>query len=209
MMPSPTTDVQWYRKEKTTVLKRLETSTNGLSSNEAKKRVQKYGENILKEKKKTPLIVRFLDQFKSILILILIGAAILSIAINEITDAIVILIVIIVNALTGFFQEYRADQAMDALKRMTDPRARVWRDGDDKEVSANELVPRDAVYLEEGRKVPADIYLLEINNLRVDESILTGESVPVSKKIEQYKKKVPLSKQKIMLFSGTVYGNIR
>jgi len=203
-MPSPTTDVQWYRKEKTSVLKRLETSTNGLSSNEAKKRVQTYGENILKAKKKTPLIVRFLDQFKSILILILVGAAILSIAINEITDAIVILIVIIVNALTGFFQEYRADQAMDALKRMTDPRARVWRDGDDKEVSANELVPGDAVYLEEGRKVPADIYLLEVNNLRVDESILTGESVPVSKKLEQYKKKVPLSKQKIMLFSGTV-----
>ena len=208
------TDEQWYRKGLFSTLKDLQTSVDGLSPGEAKRRLEEYGPNRLDEKKKTPLILKFLAQFKSVLIIILIFAAILSAWIGlrseegsllvKLSDTIVILIVITINAVIGFFQEYRAEQAMDALKKMTNPHAKVVRGGNVEEIPAEELVPGDVIMVEEGVKVPADAYIVDANNLRVDESALTGESVSVSKDVVAYLEELPLSKQKNMLFSTTI-----
>ena len=194
---------QWYRKDTDSVLKTLRTSGNGISSAEAGKRLLKYGKNRLVGKKRKPLILKFLEQFKSVLILILIGAAILSIVIGEYSDAIVIFIVITLNAIIGFFQEFKAEKAIDALKMMSEPTARVVRGGEVMEIPAENLVPGDIIALEEGYRVPGDAYVIESNSLKVDESILTGESVAVLKKVKSYDKKLTLSGQKNMLFSST------
>ena len=205
---------QWYRKGLFLTLKDLETSAEGLSQKEAGKRLVEHGPNRLAEVKKRSLIKKFLDQFKSVLIVILIIAAIFSawIGLNsdegslfvKLSDTIVILIVITINAIVGFLQEFRAEKAMDALKQMANPRARVRRDGKEEEIPADELVPGDVIIVEEGVKVPADAYLMDANNLRVDESALTGESVSVSKDVVAYIEELPLSKQKNMLFSTTI-----
>ena len=205
---------QWYRKGLFLTLKDLETSAEGLSQNEARKRLGQYGPNQLAEVKKKSLIIKFLEQFKSVLIIILIIAAGLSawIGLNsdegsllvKLSDTIVILVVITINAIVGFFQEFRAEKAMDALKQMANPRARVQRDGTEEEIPAEELVPGDVIIVEEGVKVPADAYLMDANNLRVDESALTGESVSVSKDVVAFIEELPLSKQKNMLFSTTI-----
>ncbi len=205
---------QWYRKGLFLTLKDLETSAKGLSQEEARKRLKRYGPNRLAEVKKKSLIIKFLEQFKGILIIILLIAAGLSawIGLNsdegsllvKLSDTIVILVVITINAIVGFFQEFRAEKAMDALKQMSNPRARVQRDGTEEEIPAEELVPGDVIIVEEGVKVPADAYLMDANNLRVDESALTGESVSVSKDVVAYIEELPLSKQKNMLFSTTI-----
>ncbi len=196
-------EVQWYMKDTDSVLKTLQSTGNGLSSTEAGKRLQKYGKNRLVGKKRKSVVLKFLEQFRSVLILILIGAAILSIVIGHNSDAIVIFIVITLNAIIGFFQEYRAEKAIDALKMMSEPTARVVREGEVREIQAENLVPGDIIALEEGYRVPADAYIIESNSLKVDESILTGESVAVLKKVKSYKKKLTLSEQKNMLFSST------
>jgi len=206
---------QWYRKGLFLTLKDLGTSAEGLTQDEARKRLDEYGPNQLAEVKKKSLIIKFLEQFKGVLILILLGAAIVSAVIGlffsdegsllvRLSDTIVILVVITINAIVGFFQEFRAEKAMDALKQMANPRARVQRDGKEEEIPANELVPGDVIIVEEGVKVPADAYLMDANNLRVDESALTGESVSVSKDVVAYIEELPLSKQKNMLFSTTI-----
>jgi Ca2+-transporting ATPase len=205
---------QWYRKGLFLTLKDLDTSQEGLSQDEAKKRLIEHGPNRLAEVKKKSLIIKFLEQFKGILIIILILAAIASafIGLNsdegslliKLSDTIVILVVITINAIVGFFQEFRAEKAMDALKQMANPRARVQRDGKEEEIPAEELVPGDVIIVDEGVKVPADAYLMDANNLRVDESALTGESVSVSKDVVAYIEELPLSKQKNMLFSTTI-----
>ncbi len=199
----------WHTLSEKEIFKLLETTKNGLTSSEAEKRLRKFGPNeIVREKKHTPLQI-FLQQFKSFLIIILIIATIVSLAVGEILNATVIFIILMINAFLGFFQEYKAEKAVEALKKMAAPKAIVIRDGIKKDILSTELVPGDVVFLEEGRKVPADVRLIEVHNLKVDESLLTGESLPVLKDTNVLKKEVPISEIKNMAFLGTyvTYGS--
>ena len=174
----------FYTQGSEEVLKNLETSEQGLSSNEAAKRLDEYGRNELDEGEKKSLLMKFVEQFKDLMILILLIAAILSVVTSgggAIADAIIILAVVIINAIFGVYQEGKAEEAIEALKSMSSPAARALRDGHVTEVDSKELVPGDIVMLEAGDVVPADMRLLEANSLKIEEAALTGESVPVEK----------------------------
>lgn len=159
---------------------------NGLSNEEAKQRLTEYGPNTLIGKKKTSLVVRFLSQFKDLLVIILLIAAFISVAINpkEWLDSMVILIVVLINATLGVIQENKAENALEALKKMSSPLAKVIREGAIQQIKSEEIVIGDIVLLETGDYVPADVRIIETVNLQVDESALTGESVPVEKRID-------------------------
>jgi len=189
------------------VLKKLDASKNGLTSEEASLRLERYGENRLKEEKKITPIEIFINQFKNVLILILVVATAVSFAIGEITDAITILAIVVLNAILGFYQEYKAERAIEALKRMLSPKAKVIRDGKIKEIDSALLVPGDVVVLEMGEKVPADVYLIEAGALQVDEASLTGESVPVNKMTGVLPEDTSIAERKNMAFMGTVITN--
>ncbi len=187
------------------VLSNLGTSKKGLSEEEAKKRIEKHGLNkIIVKKKITPLKI-FFNQFTNFLVLLLIIASIVSFFLGELSDAIVIAVILILNAVMGFFQEYKAEKAIDALKELASPKAIVIRDGIKKEIPSEQITIGDIVVFEEGNIVPADIRIIESSNLKVDESILTGESTSVSKNSKKLsKQKVDISDQKNMCFSGTI-----
>ncbi|WP_242977391.1 cation-translocating P-type ATPase, partial [Fructobacillus ficulneus] len=155
--------------------------TTGLTTTEVQDRLEKDGPNSLVAKKKKSLFAKFVDQFKDLMIGILVLAAVVAAFTGEITDAIFIIAIVIINAVFGVFQESKAEGAIEALKALATPQARVIRDGRDQEVSATDLVPGDLVYLEAGDVVPADLRLISVANLRVEEATLTGESVPVEK----------------------------
>jgi len=194
---------EWHALSKHEVLRLLETTAEGLSSKEASKRLSLYGYNDIKEEKKITPLQLFVNQFKSFLIGILIIATIVSLISGEILNSVVLVIIIFANAILGFFQEYKAEKAVEALKKITAPKAIVIRDGVKKEILAREVVPGDVIFLDEGKKVPADARLIEVENLKVDESMLTGESIPVSKEDTVLKKDVPISEMKNMVFFGT------
>lgn len=186
-------------------LKALRTSTNGLSQLEATNRLAKYGLNELVTKKNKPAWVYFFDQFKDFMILILMVAAILSGIMGDMVDAVVILIIVLLNALLGFSQEYKSEKSMLALKKMSVTTARVNRDGHPAIIPSEELVPGDIVFLEAGNIVPADIRLIEVHALSIDESSLTGESNAIHKKIETITDKdISLGDQLNMAFKGTL-----
>ncbi|GFE43892.1 cation-translocating P-type ATPase [Streptococcus canis] len=174
----------FYTQSEETVLAQLETSREGLTTAQAQKRLAEYGRNELDEGEKRGLFMKFLDQFKDLMIIILIVAALLSVlteGMEGLTDAIIILAVVILNAAFGVYQEGQAEAAIEALKSMSSPLARIRRDGHVIEVDSKELVPGDIVLLEAGDVVPADMRLLEVNSLKIEEAALTGESVPVEK----------------------------
>lgn len=173
---------EFYAEDAELVLTELQSSSEGLSSNEAKSRLDAYGKNELAEGKKKSLLMKFAEQFKDFMILVLLAAAIISaIVSHEIVDSIIILLVVIINAIMGVFQEAKAEQAIEALKQMSTPNATVLRDGHTLTIKSDELVPGDIVMLEAGDVVPADIRLLEAASLKIEEAALTGESVPVEK----------------------------
>lgn len=174
----------FYTQSKEQVLSNLETNTDGLTKAEAKKRLTDFGRNELDEGEKRSLFMKFLDQFKDLMIIILLVAAALSViteGMHGLTDAIIILAVVVLNAAFGVYQEGQAEAAIEALKSMSSPMARVRRDGHVVEVDSKELVPGDIVLLEAGDVVPADMRLLEAASLKIEEAALTGESVPVEK----------------------------
>ena len=174
----------FYTQSKDQVLSGLETSADGLTKAEAKQRLTEYGRNELDEGEKRSLFMKFLDQFKDLMIIILLVAAALSViteGMDGLTDAIIILAVVVLNAAFGVYQEGQAEAAIEALKSMSSPLARVRRDGHVVEVDSKELVPGDIVLLEAGDVVPADMRLLEAASLKIEEAALTGESVPVEK----------------------------
>ena len=174
--------MKWHNLTVGEALKELDASRYGLSEEKAKERLQQYGPNELREKGKRPAILVFLRQFASPLIYILLAAALIEFfVIRKPTDASVILAVVFINAIIGFVQESRAERAMEALKRLTVAQAKVLRQGTAVKVAASHLVPGDVVQVEAGDKIPADARLIEAASLSVDESILTGESVPVEK----------------------------
>lgn len=175
----------WFTKSQEQVLNELNVNPKeGLSTEEVKKRLEKYGYNKLKSKAKKSLLELFIAQLKDILIYVLIGAAIVNViahGLEGITDAIIILLVVFINAIVGVVQESKAEKALEALQQMTTPKSLVRRDGEVIEVSSEELVPGDILIIEAGRFIPADVRLLETVNLQIEESALTGESVPSEK----------------------------
>ena len=175
----------YHNQRSIDVLKELDSmATDGLSSSEAKQRLEKYGLNEFQDKKRKTFLQKFIDQFKDFMIIILIAAAIISIAAGERVDAIVILAIVILNAFLSIYQEGQAEKSLESLKQMSAPEAKVIRDGKKTVVPARELVPGDIVILEAGDIIPADLRLFTSSNLKVDESSLTGESVAVEKNSE-------------------------
>lgn len=163
-------------------LKSLNSSKKGLSDEEAKKRIEEYGYNKLEEKKKQSLLSKFIDQFKDLMIIVLLVAAAISVFVaNEIVDAVIILFVVVVNAILGVIQENKAEKSLEALKNMSAPFSKVMRNGQVCHIKTEEIVPGDVVILEAGDFIPADMRLIEFASLKIEEAALTGESVPVEK----------------------------
>ena len=194
----------WHSLEASQVVKELDTDTqHGLTQEEVKRRLETYGYNELKREEKVSPLKLFVNQFKNILILILIVAIILSAVVGEVVDSAIIAIIVVFCALLGFIQEYRAERALEVLKKMLTPTITVLRGGKEEEVPSKELVPGDVLLLESGDRIPADARLVENHSLRCDESPLTGESVPVGKDIHPLPENVRVSDQKNMIFAGT------
>lgn len=190
-------------------LRQLNTSHSGLSADEAAQRLKQYGYNELKEKPKEPAWKLLLSQFNDILIYILIASAIISIILGKTIEPIAIIVIVILAAVTGFIQEYQAEKAIESLRKMTSPTARVIRNGETIEIPAKELVPGDIILLTAGDKVPADARIIEQKLLKVEESALTGESVAVEKHADAIDAdNISLGDKKNLLFMGTsiVYG---
>ncbi len=175
------TPANWHQLGPTEVFERLRSSETGLVPEEAHRRIQQYGPNELVEKKHKSLGMMFLGQFNDFMIMVLIAAAIVAGIIGDPVDTIAIAVIVLLNAVLGFVQEYRAEKAMAALKEMAAPAATVIRAGEPASIAAEQLVPGDLVILEAGNVVPADIRLIETAQLRIDEAALTGESAPVEK----------------------------
>lgn len=196
----------WYMKTIKEVEEELKTDKeHGLTEKEAAERLSKFGPNQFEEHKKTSILEMLWEQINSMLIYILIAAALISAFVGEVTDAIIILIVILLNAIIGVVQESKAEKALDELKKMSTPKAVVKRDGVVKEISSEEVVPGDIVLLDAGRFVPADLRLYETANLQIEESALTGESVPVNKSAEYTSfAEAPLGDQHNMAFMTTL-----
>lgn len=195
---------KWYALETNEILKILQSDINaGIAEKEVKDRLMKYGENILPQKKKRSAIIRFLAHFDDILIYVLFIAGIISAILGHYLDTIVILIVAVVNALIGYIQEGKAEKALEDIKNMLSPKAEIIRGGQRMEIDSTQLTIGDIVLLKPGDKVPADLRLLTSNNLKIEESPLTGESVPSEKSTEILDNDTMLGDRVNMAFSST------
>ena len=197
-----------YKETAESLVQQFDSSVvTGLSQVEAEKRLEQYGKNELEAEEKTTLFQKFLEQFKDFMIIVLIvaaGVSIIAEGMHGLTDAIIILLVVVLNAIMGVFQEAKAEEAIDALREMASPEARVRRDGNVMTVKSHDLVPGDIVLLEAGDVVPADMRLIEANSLKVEEAALTGESVPVEKDIALVEgDEVGIGDRHNMVFSST------
>jgi len=197
--------MQWHQKDIEEIIRELGASRQGFSAAEAQALLEKYGPNELIETKKKTLLMMFLDQFRDFMIVVLIIAAIISGVIGEATDTIAIIVIVVLNAVIGFVQEYRAEKAMELLKKMSAHTALVLRDGALANLPTAELVPGDIVILEAGKIVPADMRLIEAAQLKIEEASLTGESLPVEKLIEPLADgQLPLGDRRNMAYKGTI-----
>jgi Ca2+-transporting ATPase len=199
------TEKIWHTLDAAEALRSLETDARtGLASAEVVKRLETYGPNELKKEDKVSPWTIFLGQFKNILIIILLIATVLSAVVGEVFDAALIFVIVVFCAVLGFFQEYRAEKALEALKKMLSPTVRLIRNGREQDVPAKEIVPGDILLLEAGFKVPADARLIENASLKCDEAALTGESMPVDKDIAALPAGVRVADRANMVFTGTV-----
>ncbi|MFD2116922.1 calcium-translocating P-type ATPase, SERCA-type [Paenibacillus yanchengensis] len=198
--------MKWHQMEIDRLSDAVQSSTkHGLSKEEAAERLAKLGRNELSEGKKVSPFVLFFNQFKDVMVLILLGATLIAAFLGEYLDAITIVAILILNAVLGFVQEFRAERSLQALKELSAPEAKVWRDGELLEVPARDLVVGDIVILESGDRVPADLRLFEANSCYIEESALTGESVPVNKKVTAImNEELPLGDQRNLGFMGTM-----
>ncbi|WP_081212130.1 cation-translocating P-type ATPase [Salegentibacter sediminis] len=197
-------EFSWHYMSAEESLKKLDVTPAGLSSEEIPKRMEKYGRNTLPSAKKLTLFKIILNQFLSPLIYVLLVAAIVSVVLKEYSDAGFIIIVLLINAIIGAFQEWKAEAKASALEQMIKLRVRVKRDGRSFVIDGEDLVPGDMVILESGNKVPADIRIIRENNLTAEEAILTGESMAIDKTSEPLEKQnIPVAEQLNMLFAGT------
>ncbi|MEE4608327.1 MAG: HAD-IC family P-type ATPase, partial [Desulfobacteraceae bacterium] len=204
--------VDWHRLDPGEAAQRLASSAEGLTAEAARERLARYGPNALVEKRRKPVWRMLLDQFKDFMILVLIAAAVVAGLLGEPADTIAIVVIVLLNAVLGFVQEYRAEKAMAALKEMASPSATVIRGGHTASIATAELVPGDVVVLEAGNVVPADLRLTEAVQLRVEEAALTGESVAVEKDIAALEEAdLALGDRRNMAYKGTLvaYGRGR
>ena len=202
--------VVWCALAADAVLKRLETSPkDGLGAEAATQRLREYGPNRLPEGKKQSQLMRFLLQFNNILVYVLLGAGFVKMMVGLWLDAGIILGVVVINALLGFLQEGKAEKALDSIRNMLSAEARTVRGGITRVIRAEELVPGDIVLLESGDKIPADLRLVEVKNLRTEEAPLTGESVPVDKTTAAVSEKATIGDRECMAFSGTLVSSGR
>ena len=171
----------WHNMASDEVLRHLESSPTGLTSAEAQKRLAEHGPNAIPKKRKRSLLAMLLGQFADFMIMVLLAAALISGFVGEPQDTIAILVIVLLNAIIGAVQEFRAERAVAALREMAAPEAHVYRDNQAVTLASVELVPGDVVVLEAGSIIPADLRLLEVEEMQVDESALTGESHPVEK----------------------------
>jgi len=165
----------WYNLNASEVLRVLKSSQNGLTSQEAEKRFKKYGKNKLPEKKKFSQLEIVLNQLKSPLVYILLIAALITFFLENFIDTGVILVAVLINTIVGFIQETKAEQALEKLKQMVEHKSNVLRDGIEKEIRTEDIVPGDIIMLRAGDKIPADGRILEVHDFEIDESALTGE----------------------------------
>jgi magnesium-transporting ATPase (P-type) len=186
------------------VLKDLGSDSDGLSSDEAKKRIEKYGLNKLPDAEKENIFMRFFKHFNDTLIYVLLVSAVITGFMGHIVDTGVILGVVIINAVIGFIQEGKAEEALEGIRKMLSLHANVKRNGEWKEIGAEEIVPGDIVRLKSGDRAPSDVRLIEVTNLRIDESALTGESVPAEKNTEQVGENAGVGDRSCMAYSGTL-----
>lgn len=197
--------MQWYKTNIAQLIELLDSSDKGLRSAEAEERLERNGPNQLEEAKRKSVWQILLAQFRDLMILILLGAAVVSGIVGEWTDGLVILVIVLLNAGIGFLQEFRAEKAMQALKQMAVTNSKVWRDGQIQSVPSTQLVTGDKVQLETGNIVPADIRLTESVQLKMEEAALTGESVPVDKIVAALQTDdLPVGDQRNMAFKGTL-----
>lgn len=197
----------WFSKSQSEAMKEFGVNPAiGLSGEEANTRLTKYGYNKLKGKPKKSILALFLSQLKDMLIYVLIASAVITMIIGEYADSVIILLVIILNAVIGVIQEYKAEKAVEALQKMTTPKSVVRRDGMIQEINSEEVVPGDIVILDVGRFVPADLRLIESANLQIEESALTGESVPTNKDASAIftDPKTPIGDKSNMAFLSTL-----
>lgn len=202
----------WHTLKIEEVRRKLRTNLDkGLTYDEVERRREKYGTNELAESKKTSILVKFLNQFKDFMIIILIIAAIISAGLsylqktNEYIDSIIIIAIVVLNAIMGVVQESKAEKSLEALKKMSAPNAKVKRNGEIVQMPSSNLVPGDIVYLETGSFVPADVRLIKSYNLKVEESALTGETIAVEKNAEQLlERNAGLGDMVNMAFSTTI-----
>jgi Ca2+-transporting ATPase len=193
----------WHSKESGQVLNELKVDQKGLSREEAERRLTEFGYNELKEKKGVTPLQIFLNQFKDVFVIMLLVATAISFLIGENVDAVTIAVIVILNSVVGFVQEYRSEKAMEAMKKLTAPKAHVMRDGNELIIDAREIVPGDIVLLEAGDRVPADGRLIETVDLKADEAVLTGESTDVTKNLCVLKEEAPIADRKNSVFMAT------
>lgn len=195
---------QWYSMTKEQVFDELRTSKNGLTSRECQKRQDKYGKNVLPKKKKESIIAIFLKELMNPIELLLLVAVVASLIANEPIEAIAIVLIVLVDLIMGTYQENKANNTAEALSKLVTVKNKVLRDGEEIVIDSAELVPGDYVFLESGDKISADLRIVEAHNFTVDESILTGESLAVTKTVNKLdSKNLPIQEQTNMLFSGT------
>ncbi|NLZ48995.1 MAG: cation-translocating P-type ATPase [Clostridiales bacterium] len=199
--------MKWFTKSQESIIEEFGTDIlNGLTHEEVAKRQEKYGLNKLEGKKKKTMFQMLLAQLNDVLIYILLAAAVISVILDEPSDAIVIAVVVVINAVVGVIQESKAEKSLEALKQLATPKAIAKRNGELIEIPSEEIVPGDIVIIDAGRYIPCDIRLIETANLKVEESALTGESVPVDKdaSINLESEDTPLGDQKNMAFMSTL-----
>lgn len=194
-----------YAKDSETILKEFQTTEKGLSDKEVEKRMESFGNNALKEKKRKGILKVFFNQFKDLLVGILIVAGIISIITDNVESTLVIFVVILLNAILGTVQYFKAEQSLEALKSLTASKCRVIRNGVKQEILSKDIVPGDILFLEAGDLIAADGRIIENHSLQVNESSLTGESLAVEKNAEVLSRdEIPLSDRKNMVFGGTL-----
>ncbi|MGE5779180.1 MAG: HAD-IC family P-type ATPase, partial [Hyphomicrobiales bacterium] len=199
----------WHSLPLSEVLAETVSSDRGLTAAEAESRLRRYGPNRPRPPKRRSALVSFLLQFHNVLIYVLLGSAAITAAMQHWVDTAVILGVVIVNALIGFLQEGKAERALDAIREMLSLQASVFRDGHRQVIAAESLVPGDVVWVESGDKVPADLRLLKVKNLQVQEAALTGESLAVEKSTEPVEPSAALGDRTCMMYSGTLVASGR
>jgi len=215
MNPQVTTGSQsdftpWHAVAADEVIRRLDTNVqSGLSAANVQQRLEKYGHNRLPEGRKQGPFKRFLLQFNNILVYVLLGAGFVKLMVGLWLDASIILAVVVLNALLGFFQEGKAEKALDSIRNMLSAEARTVRGGETRLVPSEDLVPGDIVLLESGDKIPADLRLIDVKNLRTEEAALTGESVPIDKTTERVAERATVGDREGMAFSGTLVASGR